>query len=58
MFGDDPDPTVMIVRFRFGEVSDTGEGSMHGAKRFKWPNNKRMVGLERDNGGNEEKREL
>ena len=33
MFGDDPDPTVTIVRFGFREVSDTGEGSMHCAKR-------------------------
>ena len=33
MFGDDPDPTVMKVRFGFGEVSDTGEGSMLCAKR-------------------------
>ena len=24
---------------------------MHGAKRFKWSDNKRMVGLERDNEG-------
>ena len=33
MFGDDPDPMVTIVRFGFGEVSDTGEGAMHCAKR-------------------------
>ena len=33
MFGDDPDPTVTIVQFRFREISDTGEGSMHYAKR-------------------------
>ena len=33
MFGDDPDPTVTKVRFGFGEVSDTGEGAMHCAKR-------------------------
>ena len=45
MLGDDPDPTVMTDRFGFGQVSDMGEGSMHGAKRFKWSDNKRMVGL-------------
>ena len=33
MFGDDPDPMVMTARFGFGEVSDTGEGAMHCAKR-------------------------
>ena len=33
MFGDDPNPMVTIVRFGFGEVSDTGEGAMHCAKR-------------------------
>ena len=31
---------------------------MHCAERFKWPNNKRTVGLERGNEGNREKREL
>ena len=35
MFGDDPDPTVAIVRVGFGDVSDTGEGSMHYAKRVR-----------------------
>ena len=29
MFGDDPGPTVTLVRFGFGEVPDSGEGSMH-----------------------------
>ena len=36
MFGDDPDTTVTIVRFGFGEVSDTGEGSIHCAKRLRF----------------------
>ena len=45
MFGDDLDPTVTTDRFGFGQVSDTGEGSMHGAKRFEWSDNKRTVGL-------------
>ena len=35
MFGDDPDPMVMTARFGFGEVSDTGEGAMHYAKRLR-----------------------
>ena len=52
MLGDDPDPTVTIVRFGFGEVSDAREGSKHCAERFKWPDNKRTVGLERGNEGN------
>ena len=33
MFGDDPDPSVTTAGFGFGEVSDTGEGSMLCAKR-------------------------
>ena len=33
MLGDDPDPTVTIARFGFGEVLDMGEGSMHCTKR-------------------------
>ena len=28
MFGDDLNPTVMIVLFGFGKVSDTGEGGL------------------------------
>ena len=36
MFEDDPDPMVMIVRFGFGKVSDTGKGSMHCAKRLRF----------------------
>ena len=58
MLGDDPDPTVTIVRFGFGEVSDAREGSKHCAERFKWPDNKRTVGLRTVNGGDREKREL
>ncbi len=42
MFGDNPDPTVAIVQFGFREISDTGEGVMHCAKRdfslSKWEN--------------------
>ena len=33
MFGDNLDPTVAIVQFGFGEISDMGEGAMHCAKR-------------------------
>ena len=36
MLGDDPDPKVTIARFGFGEVSDTGEGAMHCAKRLRF----------------------
>ena len=31
---------------------------MHCAERFKWPDNKRTVGLRKVNGGDREKREL
>ena len=36
MLGDDPDPKVTVARFGFGEVSDTGEGAMHCAKRLRF----------------------
>ena len=36
MFGDDPNPTEMTERVGFGAVSDTGEGSMHCAKRLRF----------------------
>ena len=32
MFGDDPGPSVMTVRFGFGEVSDAREGSVRCAE--------------------------
>ena len=59
MFGDDPDPTVMTERVGFGTgVGRAREGVLCIAERLKRPDNKRTVGLERDNEGNREKREL
>ena len=48
MIGDDPDPTVTIVRFGFGEFSDMGEGAMHCAKRGYANEVKGVVGLRRE----------
>ena len=55
MLGDDPDPTVTIVRFGFGEVSDAhaSRGFVHYAERVKWSNYTRTVGLRKVNRGEE-----
>ena len=52
MFGDDSDPSVTTARVGFGTgFGRAREGVLCIAERFKWSDNKRTVGLERDNEG-------